>query len=52
MISTSCCPVAPGFLFPTADGVVNIQRLVAESTLGKAATAQLRAFQTRTEDHR
>jgi len=28
---------------PTA--VVNIQRLVAESTLGKAATAQLRAFQ-------
>ena len=29
---------------PTA--VVNIQRLVAESTLGKAATAQLRAFQT------
>ncbi len=32
---------------PTA--VVNIQRLVAESTLGKAATAQLRAFQTQKE---
>ena len=29
---------------PTA--VVNIQRLIAESTAGKAATAQLRAFQT------
>jgi Skp family chaperone for outer membrane proteins len=28
---------------PTA--VVNIQRLIAESTIGKAATAQLRAFQ-------
>ena len=26
--------------------VVNIQRLIAESTAGKAATAQLRAFQT------
>ena len=28
---------------PTA--VVNVQRLIAESTLGKAATARLRAFQ-------
>jgi Skp family chaperone for outer membrane proteins len=29
--------------------VVNIQRLVAESTAGKAATAQLRTFQTQKE---
>ena len=28
---------------PTA--VVNVQRLIAESTIGKAATARLRAFQ-------
>jgi Skp family chaperone for outer membrane proteins len=33
-------------LSDTPTAVVNIQRLVAESTLGKAATAQLRAFQT------
>jgi Skp family chaperone for outer membrane proteins len=34
----------PALSVPTA--VVNLQRLVAESTAGKAATAQLRAFQS------
>src|ERR1700755_1933057 len=35
-------PTEPGF--PAA--VVNVQRLIDESSAGKAATAQLRAFQT------